>query len=71
MGISYNKLWKQLIDKNMTKTELRLKADIGTSTLAKLGKNEQVSMDVLLRICKTLDCGLDDIVEISKEAKNV
>ena len=53
MSISYNKLWKQLIDKNMTKTELRLKAYIGTSTFAKLGKNEQVSMDVLLRICKT------------------
>ena len=42
MSISYNKLWKQLIDKNMTKTDLRMKADIGTSTLAKLGKNEQV-----------------------------
>ena len=50
MSISYNKLWKKLIDNGMTKTELRLKADIGTSTLAKLGKNEQVSMDVLLRI---------------------
>ena len=63
MSISYNKLWKQLIDKNMTKTELRLEADIGTSTLAKLGKNEQVSMDVLLRICKTLDCDIADIME--------
>lgn len=71
MGISYNKLWKQLIDKNMTKTELRLKADIGTSTLAKLGKNEQVSMDVLLRICKTLDCDIADIMELTKESKNV
>lgn len=71
MGISYNKLWKQLIDKNMTKTELRLKADIGTSTLAKLGKNEQVSMDVLLRICKTLDCDIADIMELTKEPKNV
>lgn len=71
MSISYNKLWKQLIDKNMTKTELRLKADIGTSTLAKLGKNEQVSMDVLLRICKTLDCDIADIMELTKESKNV
>ena len=69
MSISYKKLWKLLIDKDMTKTDLRLKADIATSTLAKLSKDEQVSMDVLLRICKTLDCGLDDIVEISKEAK--
>ena len=71
MSISYNKLWKQLIDKNMTKTELRLRADIGTSTLAKLGKNEQVSMDVLLRICKTLDCDIADIMELTKESKNV
>lgn len=69
MSISYKKLWKLLIDKDMTKTQLREKAYIATSTLAKLSKDEQVSMDVLLRICKTLDCGLDDIVEISKEAK--
>ena len=55
MSISYNKLWKLLIDKGMTKTELRLKADIATSTLAKLSKNEQVSMEVLLKICKTLN----------------
>ena len=69
MTISYNNLWKLLIDKNMTKTELRLKADIATSTLAKLGKNEQVSLEVLLKICKTLNCDLSDIVEISKEFK--
>ena len=69
MSISYNKLWKLLIDKNMTKTELRLKADIATSTLAKLSKNEQVSMEVLLKNCKTLNCDLSDIVEISKEVK--
>ena len=67
MSISYNKLWKLLIDKNMTKTDLRLKADIATSTLAKLSKNEQVSMDVLVKICKTLDCDLNDIVELKKE----
>ena len=64
MAISYNKLWKQLIDKNMTKTDLRLKADIGTATLAKLGKNEQVSMDVLLRICKVLNCNISEIVDV-------
>lgn len=69
MSISYNKLWKLLIDKNMTKTELRLKADIATSTLAKLSKNEQVSMEVLLKICKTLNCGFDDVVEIKKECE--
>lgn len=71
MSISYNKLWKQLIDKNMTKTDLRMKADIGTSTLAKLGKNEQVSLDVLLRICKVLNCDISEIMEIIKESQNV
>lgn len=70
MSISYNKLWKLLIDKGMTKTQLRLRADIGTSTLAKLSKNEQVSMEVLLKICKTLNCDLSDIVEV-KEVQNV
>lgn len=70
MSISYNKLWKQLIDRNMTKTDLRMKADIGTSTLAKLGKNEQVSMDVLLRICKVLDCDISEVMEFYKENKN-
>lgn len=69
MSISYNKLWKLLIDRNMTKTQLRQQADISTSTLAKLSKNEQVSMEVLLKICKTLDCGLNDIVELKKEGK--
>ena len=70
MSISYNRLWKMLIDKNMTKTDLRLKADIATSTLAKLSKNEQVSMDVLVKICKTLDCGLDDVVELKRRKNN-
>ena len=69
MSISYNKLWKLLIDKRMTKTQLREQADIATSTLAKLSKDEQVSMDVLLKICSTLDCDISDILEIKKEAK--
>ena len=58
-----------LIDKKMTKTQLREQADIATSTLAKLSKDEPVSMDVLVKICKTLDCGLDDVVELKKEEK--
>ena len=69
MSISYNKLWKLLIDKKMTKTQLREQADIATSTLAKLSKDEQVSMDVLLKICSTLDCDISDILEIKKETK--
>ena len=63
--------WKLLIDKGMTKTEMRLKADISTTTLAKLGKNETVSMEVLLKICKVLDCNVGDIMDvINEETKN-
>ena len=64
MALSYNKLWKLLIDKGMTKTQMRLQADISTTTLAKLGKNETVSMDVLLKLCKLLDCNVGDIMDI-------
>lgn len=71
MAISYNKLWKLLIDKGMTKTQMRLQADISTTTLAKLGKNETVSLDVLLKICKLLDCNVGDIMDvINEEASN-
>ena len=66
MAVSYNKLWKLLIDKGMTKTELRLATDMSTTTLARLGKNETVSMDVMLRICKVLDCKFDDIVDLTE-----
>ena len=51
----------------MTKTEMRLKADISTTTLAKMGKNETVSMDVLLRICNVLDCNVGDIMDVTKD----
>lgn len=67
MKLSYNKLWKLLIDKGMTKTEMRLKADISTTTLAKLGKNETVSMEVLLKICKVLNCNVGDIMDVINE----
>ena len=67
MAVSYNKLWKLLIDKGMTKTELRLQCDMATTTLAKLGKNEVISMEVLLRICDVLDCDVSDVMEIIKD----
>ena len=67
MTLNYNKLWKLLIDKGMTKTEMRLKADISTTTLAKLGKNETVSMEVLLKICKVLECNVGDIMDVINE----
>lgn len=64
--VSYNKLFKLLIDKGMKKTELALNVGLTPNTLAKLSKNELVSMETLIRICKFLDCSFDDIVEIIK-----
>lgn len=67
MSINYKRLWKLLIDKDMTKTELRRQTDIASSTLAKMSRNEYVSLEVLVRICNTLDCELSDIVEIERD----
>ena len=64
--VSYKPLWKLLIDRDMTKTDLRKETDIASSTLAKMSHNEYVSLEVLVRICKALDCELNDIVEIEK-----
>lgn len=64
MRFSYNKLWKLLIDKGMNKRALSEQADISNTTIAKLGKGENVNTDVLLKICKTLECDIADIVEI-------
>ena len=71
MAVSYNKLWKLLIDKKMNKTNLRLKADIGTATLAKLGKNLPVSMDVIMRICSVLECNISDVMDIIPTEDNI
>lgn len=67
MTVSYNKLWKLLIDKNMKKKELGEAAGISNSLIVKLGKNENVTVDVLVRICSALDCGIDDIMELTKD----
>ena len=67
MAVNYNKLWKLLIDNNMNKTDLRVKADIGTATLAKLGKNQPVSMDVMLRICAVFCCNIADVMDVVPE----
>lgn len=64
MAVNYNKLWKLLIDKKMKKKDLMNLAQISTSTLAKMGKDQQVSMDVLTRICYSLDCNVGDIIDI-------
>ena len=64
MGVSYNKLFKLLIDKKIKKTELAAKANISNGTLAKLSKDEFVSMEVLAKICKVLECNIGDIVDV-------
>ncbi len=69
MTISYKKLWKLLIDKDMKKKDLRIATGITTTALAKLGKNEHVSTEILARICKVLNCDIGDIVEVVNEEK--
>lgn len=64
MIISYNKLWKLLIDKNMNKRELKQLSGVSTASIAKLGKGENITTDVLLKICKALDCDITDIMEV-------
>ena len=66
MNVSYNKLWKLMIDKNMNKGDLRKLTGIGTNTLAELSKNQPVSMEVLLKMCEKLDCDISDICEFIK-----
>ena len=70
MAVSYNKLWKKLIDLEMSRTELRIKAGISTKTLAKLGKNENVNTDILVKVCQALDCNVDEIMDISDQIDN-
>lgn len=70
MQVVYKKLWKLLIDKNMKRTDLQLAAGISSGTLAKLGRNETVSMDILMRICKVLSCDIGDIIEFINDSQN-
>ncbi len=67
MHISYNKLWKMLIDKNMKRRDLQEVAGISSASVAKLGKGENITTDVLLRICEALDCTIDDILDTIKD----
>ena len=67
MAVSYDKLWKLLIDKKINKTQLCKRAKISTNAMAKLGKNEDVRVAVLTRICLVLDCSMDEIMEILPE----
>lgn len=63
MKISYNKLWKMLIDKNMNKHDLKELAGVSSASIAKLGKGDNITTDVLIKICEALNCRLEDIME--------
>lgn len=63
MRISYNKIWKLLVDKNMNKNDLKATAGISSASVAKLGKGENITTDVLLKICESLNVHLEDIME--------
>lgn len=69
MAYSYNKLWKLLIDKNMMKKDLMEQTKITSSTMAKMGRDEAVSLTVLGRICKAMECNIGDLVDYVKEEK--
>lgn len=64
MKMSYKKLWKLLIDKDIKKKELCVKARISSTSLAKMGRNENVTTDIIVRICEALNCSLNDVAEI-------
>lgn len=68
--VSYIRLWKLLLDKRLKRTDLKILAGISSSTLAKLGKNEYVSMEIVERICCALDCDISDVVEFERVDHN-
>lgn len=67
LRISYNKLWKMLIDKNMNKQDLKNATGISSASIAKLGRGDNITTDVLLKICEAMDCKLEDIMEVVRE----
>ncbi|MDY6361750.1 MAG: helix-turn-helix transcriptional regulator [Lachnospiraceae bacterium] len=69
MLLNYNNLWKTLIDKGVKKGELRKRTGISSSTLAKMNRNEPVSLSIILKICETLDCSIEEVVTVSKKAE--
>ena len=71
MEVSYKKLWKLLIDKDMKKKDLQAMSGISWSSITKMSKNENVSMEVLMKICQTLNCDVGDIMEMVPTEKDV
>ena len=70
MTVNYNKLWKKLIDLEMSRTQMRLKAGISTKQLAKLGKNENVNTEILVKICEALGCNIDEIMDVVEQKED-
>lgn len=70
MAVSYNKLWKLLIDKKMKKKDLQVAANISSSLITKLGRDEPVTTTVLMKICSALNCDIGDIMEIIPDEQN-
>ena len=70
MTVNYNKLWKKLIDLEMSRTQMRLKAGISTKQLAKLGKNENVNTEILVKICEALGCNVDEIMDVIEQKED-
>ena len=70
MRISYNRLWKLLIDKDMNKEDLKKTSGISAATVAKLGRGDNVTTDVLVKICNSLNCELEDIMEIAPDTES-
>lgn len=70
MAISYKRLWKLLIDKDMKKKDLQQLAGISSASITKLGKNENVNTDILQKICKSLGCDIADIMEMTHDEEN-
>lgn len=70
MSVSYDKLWKLLVDKKMNRTELKEAAGISFNVLAKMGRNKFISMESLYKICVALNCGIDDVMEFTNERHN-
>lgn len=71
MKVSYDRLWKLLIDKKINKTQLKELAGINSNCVAKMGRDETVHMDVLVKICNALNCSFEDIVEYSSKKEDI
>ncbi len=70
MPISYKKLWKLLIDRDMKKKDLQMAAQISPSSIAKLSRGEMVSLDILIKICRALNCNIGDVMDVVLESKD-